>query len=409
MTTKSIKTLPVVEKWDCHGCGHCCRRTTILLDDNDLQTLHEQKWQDHPDFSGVRTVVRQGFGGHRVLGKKADGSCVFLTSEGRCRIHELHGAEAKPSVCRMFPLQLVSLGKYSYLTTRRSCPSAAADRGRPLDEHVRSVKNSGFVDRFELSRATPPAIVRGAVRTWPEFLVAAEALTRLMTDERFPPVRRIIHALRFCELLSQCKLRRVKEESWQELIEILETSSQENSGDYFRDRQAPSRGTALLFRQLGVHYVRSHPGFTPARGWREQWRLVRMLAKFARGKGSVPALHAELPAASFDDLEQPLGPLAEEVARPLNRFFETQATSKQYAMVMPRQSLVESFRSLALTYPMGLWLLRLGIGDREPLAEEMIDVVVALEGGQGLPALARAATAMAGTQQLERVVAWYAR
>lgn len=78
-----------------------------------------------------------------------------------------------------------------------------------------------------------------------------------------------------------------------------------------------------------------------------------------------------------------------------------------------KRSLVASYRSLALLYPIGLWLLRLAIGDREPTATDVVNIVVnivvALERGQGLTGLPRAATAMANTQQLERVIAWYAR
>jgi lysine-N-methylase len=40
----SVVTLPIVEHWDCHGCGNCCRSTIIPLNDVDLRKLREQKW-----------------------------------------------------------------------------------------------------------------------------------------------------------------------------------------------------------------------------------------------------------------------------------------------------------------------------------------------------------------------------
>ena len=41
------------------------------------------------------------------LSHRPDGSCVFLSDQGRCRIHERHGYEAKPLPCRLFPFVLV--------------------------------------------------------------------------------------------------------------------------------------------------------------------------------------------------------------------------------------------------------------------------------------------------------------
>jgi lysine-N-methylase len=405
-----IRTLPVVEKWDCHSCGQCCRGTTIPLDDKDRAKLRKQQWGDHADFRGVRTVVRESLlGGRHVLAKKSDGSCVFLSDENRCRIHELHGAQAKPALCRMFPFQLISLDSFAYLTPRRSCPSAAADRGRPLDEHLVHLKRSALEVRSAVSETAPPAVVRGARRSWRAFLGAADVLARLTTDERWPLVRRLVHGLQFCELMAECKLARVKEKSWRELMQSLEAAATQGAGELFRDRQPPSRSTASLFRQAGVHYIRSHPGFPSTGQWRERWWMMWISARFVRGKGPVPLIHPEFPATTFQMLERPLGPLAEDVSRPLVRYFETHAISKQYAVMGGKRSLVETYRALVLTYPVALWLLRWAIGQRNTTLNDVVNIVVALERGQGMTALVGSASAMANSQQLQRLVAWYAR
>jgi lysine-N-methylase len=405
-----IKTLPLLENWECRGCTYCCRGTTVPLDKTDLAKLREQQWDKTPELAGVKTVVRETLlGGRRVLAKRPDGSCVFLTDEGRCRIHELHGLEAKPAVCRMFPFQLVRLDRFAYLTPRRSCPSASAGQGRPVSEYLARLKKSGLVGQFTPSEAAPPAVTRGARRNWREFLAAADALTRLMTDERLPVVRRLVHGLQFCTLLDHCRLAKAKEESVPELMEMLETAAPENAGDFFRDRQPPSPAAGSLLRQVGVHYIRSHPGFQAGGSWRERWQLMWMSTSFARGKGQTPPIHPDFPATPFDQLERPLGPLDESIALPLYRFFETYGASKQYALANRRQPLVKSFRALAFTYPIALWLLRLAIGEREPTQADVVNIVVALERGQGMAAVSRAASAIASMQQLERLVAWYAR
>lgn len=420
----SLRTLPIVEKWECRGCGHCCRGTTVALDERDLKTLKEQEWDKHPEFRGVKTVVRERhFGGRHVLAKRADGRCVFLSDEGRCRIHEMHGPDAKPAICRMFPLQLVPLGDFAYLTTRRSCPTAAVDEGRPLIEHLRELKRSDLASRLTTSAAAPPPIVQGGRRSWRDFLAAADVLQRLMVDDRMPMVRRLVHGLQFCSRLEECRVPPVGENAWPELMQCLGASAAEGAGQYFQDRTPPSLATALLFRLLGVHYIRSHPSFRIARGkgfqpatstdWKPvplgRLRILGVMARFARGKGTLPAINPQFPAATFKSLEEPLGPLSPDVAHPLNRYFETHAASKQYAVVGTRRPLVESFRALAFKYPIALWLLRLVSTGREPITRDMVDIVVALERGHGLTALGRGTMAMAGKRELERLIAWYAR
>jgi hypothetical protein len=331
----------------------------------------------------------------------------------------------------MFPLQLVPLGDFAYLTTRRSCPTAAVDEGRSLNEHLRELKQSGLASRFATGAVDPPPIVRGGRRGWRDFLAAADVLARLTTDERVPMVRRLVHGLQFCALLEECRVSRVVEKAWSELLQCLEAAAVEGAGEFFRDRRPPARSTAFLFRLLGVHYIRSHPGFLSAREMgfqpvgtrtiqpvdqaggkanpRGRWHMLRAMARFARGQGTVPAIHPQFPDAAFESLEEPVGPLSPEVAQPLNRYFETHAASKQYAVVGTHRPLVENFRALAFKYPIALWLLRLASGGREPTKSDMVDIVVALERGHGLTALGRAAMAMAGKRELERLIAWYAR
>ncbi|MHC4405438.1 MAG: YkgJ family cysteine cluster protein, partial [Planctomycetota bacterium] len=206
-----IRTSPLEECWDCHACSICCRGSIIPLDADERKRLREQAWHEHADFRGVRIIQRKGLLIRRYrLAKRKDGSCVFLTPEGRCRIHLEHGPEAKPLVCRMFPFQLVPLETFAFLTLRRSCPSAAADRGGPVEQQRRNVLRLAE-KRPELLRAVrPPPIAGRHQRPWNDVLRAAEAIERLMLDERYPIVRRVAHGLAFCDLLEKCRLDRLE-------------------------------------------------------------------------------------------------------------------------------------------------------------------------------------------------------
>jgi lysine-N-methylase len=406
--TLPLRALPIVEQWSCQGCGICCRGSIIPLSDDDLAKLAAQRWDQHEQFRGVRITEREALvGGGRVLAKRADGSCIFLTDAGRCTIHELHGAEEKPGVCRMFPLQLVPLEKFAYLTPRRSCPTAAADEGPPIEQQLAEAKRSGL---FRRPASRPPLLVAGVRRDWPDWLKAAEALGRIVGDTRLPLVRRLVHGLHFCTLLENCQLQQVDDANYRELIDLLERGAAGVAGQYFTERAPPAKAAASLFRQAAAHYLRVHPGFRATNSWRERWRIMWMSLAFTRGRGQVPPIHPEFPPATFDALERPLGPLPADVMRPLDRFFETHTASQQYAVVgAGGRSLVENFRALALSFPLALWMLRLAIGERPPTQTDIVNIVVALERGRGMPAISRSATVMSGTHDLERLIAWYAR
>ncbi len=254
-----LHTLPIIEQWDCHLCTACCRDTTIQLNADDLQRLEQQRWDKHPEYRGVR-FVRRSFllGGAAVLNHRADGCCVFLTEAGRCRIHEVFGADAKPFMCRLFPLQVVKTDREALATVVRSCPSAAADRGRPVGEHLGFLKRLVGDADASVTAAAPPIVGR-TQRSWDDFYCVAGAVERIVADDRLPLVRRLVHGVRFCNLLAQCKWKRVETAAVSELVEVLEDLSGRDLGELFRDRQPPTKRTARLFRRLGGAF---HPVFS---------------------------------------------------------------------------------------------------------------------------------------------------
>jgi hypothetical protein len=261
----------------------------------------------------------------------------------------------------------------------------------------------------------PPEIVPGTRRNWKDTLCVSSALERLLTDSRYPLVRRLVHGLQFCDLLAQCRLKKVDSEQLAELVQMLAAAAEEGAAQLFGDRPAPSRAAGTLLRQAASEYVRLHPAYVARTGWRERWQMFRAAFSFARGQGDVPALNTAFPATTFAKLEQPLGRLVAEVYRPLDLYFESLVISKQYALVgRLGWSLVESFRALALSHPVGLWLLRYACGERTPANNDALHIITALDRGQGYaPLLGRTHKSrlrtLAKLGELPKLVAWYAR
>jgi hypothetical protein len=193
------------------------------------------------------------------------------------------------------------------------------------------------------------------------------------------------------------------------LIEALEQLACSDAAHLFQDRKQPAKRTSRLFRRLGAHFIRCVPGGKPTRALGDQWRVMRLSGQLARGASMLPELHPRFPAIALEQLERPLGPLGGEVLQPLNRFYQVHAVSKRYALGAPGGSLVDSVRRLAFAFPMSLWMLRWLAANREPTANDMVQIVVALERGIVLPALNGATRYLAASGELERLIAWYGR
>jgi lysine-N-methylase len=388
----------------------------VVLNQGDLERIRRQGWEKDPDFRSKKFLVRLGLFDRRYrLAQGNDGRCVFQDDDKLCRIHKKFGYEAKPHVCRMAPLQLVPLENMAYVTLRRYCPSAAADSGRSLQEQLDELgellKRSGE----EPLPSRPPALTPRHRRPWKDAEALNGSLSRLILDKRFPLVRRLVHGLKLCDLLNTCKLRQFKGQRLVELLSMLENPAIEESASSFSNRVGPSRQAGKLFRQTILEYLCLHPDFAGEYSWGERWRLISAAFRFGRGRGAIPQLHLPFAATSFESQERSLGPLGETVLKPFNSYFETAVLSWRYAMLKRSGwSMVESFWDLALSYCVGMWVLRLACTEREPTVEDVIRVVMMLDRGQTHASLSgyrhrlRVRT-LTHDDQLARLAVWYAR
>lgn len=411
-----LATLPMAERWDCHQCGICCYGSIVRLSEQDRERLRQQGWDKHPDFRGTPIVIREGwFSSQYHLAQRDDGSCVFLMPDGLCRIHKELGFEAKPLLCQMFPRQIIPLGDRAVLTIRRACPSAAQDLGRPVEEHLSDVRRLADEGKLLEKATAAPAIKRGERRSWKAATKLLRVLERMLRDERYPPVRRIVHGLVLCRLLTEARTRRMNDEKLGELLAVLETMAPDEAAPLFAERKPLTRIGGVLFRQIGLEYVRLHPQVRIHNTWAERWKMVRFGLAMVRATGKVPSLSEKFSPVEFSALEEPLGVLDPQVYRPFARYIETLVASFQYALARRAGwSIVESFQSLALTYPLGLWMMRWVCSGRTPEIEDAADLVTTLDRGQGYIPLSgfRQRTRLnmlANSGDLARAVIWYAR
>ena len=132
-------TLPILQNWNCHNCGGCCRQHQIEITEAERQRIIDQKWTTADGVSPDQAIVRMGAGRYR-LGHQPDGACVFLNENGLCRIHAKFGEMGKPLACRVYPYAFHPAGKSVAVSLRFSCPSVVKNAGRPLSQQQPEIR-----------------------------------------------------------------------------------------------------------------------------------------------------------------------------------------------------------------------------------------------------------------------------
>ena len=154
-----------------------------------------------------------------------------------------------------------------------------------MEEHLPAIRELAEKRPSDPRPPLLPPLTPGHRGSWSDFLRATDAIERLLLDQRYPLVRRIVHGLLFCDLLQRCRLSRLSSPNLDELLAMLETSAVEEAGDFFSRRRRPNRTGAVLFRQTALEYVRLHPSFVIEQSWRERWRMIVLAAAFCAGGG----------------------------------------------------------------------------------------------------------------------------
>jgi lysine-N-methylase len=289
-------------------------------------------------------------------------------------------------------------------------------RGRPVVEHIDELRKL-LPSNFDRLQSRPPAIIAGHRRDWVDTRRVTDVLERMMCDVRYPMVRRIVHVLEVCDLLADCKPRKlhaIASADFAELVRVAGESACETAGEWFRERLSPARGAATAFRQAAGETLRLHHGVPSRPRWSERLRMLRTVLAITRGKGRTPPLVPDFLRRDFADLERPLGALDLEMIRPLDDYFQTLTASLRYCTLAYRGwSVVEGVRALALQYPIALWAWRWACGS-ELSSEKLIPIIGCLDRAHTVSALTgwrhrRRCDVLAVNGQLQRLVAWYAR
>jgi lysine-N-methylase len=423
----SLHPLPLIQNWDCHGCGDCCREYHVGISEAERQRIVDQGWEKEPEFQGLPLFRRYGPPWRRTtaINQHKDGTCIFLSKDQRCRIHERFGSEAKPLPCRLYPFVIIPAGNQWRIGMRFACPSAASNRGRKANEHLVGMQTqlAELLVREELGDRPaspielglgPPNLQGWRKVSWSDLDQFIDALSAIVRNSADPMELRIRKLLSLTRLCRNARFDTIQGTRLKEFLNILTASLDADTPRDPASLPPPGWIGRVLFRQALAVYTRKDQG--RKRGLSRKGRVALLLAacRFVWGSGPVPKLHAGLPDGEFERLEERAGPLPCEAEQVLERYYTVKVESLQFCgRANFRVGFWEGVESLALTYPITMWLRRL-FGHLPPV-EAVQSALTVMDDHFGfnrvLGSLRQRISfrILARGGELDRLVAWYSR
>jgi lysine-N-methylase len=411
-----VRSLPVLQNWDCHGCSDCCRTYAVPVSREERERIEAQGWDREPGFAGVDLFI--SVKGNTSLAHRPGGGCVFLNDDGRCRIHAKFGSAAKPLACRAYPFVLVPGGDHWRVGLRFTCPSVAENKGRPMGEHASDAAAYGaeLEPRGRPAELPPPPLQSGQIVSWPDLHRITKAIGEIVSTPDVPMEHKLRHVLALARQLRKLVFDKVTGQRLSELLEMLTEASAEEVETNARV-PVPRWVGRTVFRQLAAIHTRVDLG--PNRGtMTESGWFGRMFAgyRFAWGGGVVPPVNGLLPAGvRFEDAERSAGPLPKESEELFARYFRVKLDSFQFAGAINfHLPYWTGLDSLVLIFPMALWLARLLTTAERPRAVAIREALRIVDDSYCFNALLKGKLA-GGLRSLDikaelpRLVAHYAR
>jgi lysine-N-methylase len=413
-----IRDLPVVQNWDCHSCSDCCRIEAVITDE-EKHRIEALDLANDPEIAPKPWFARLGRGSKKwTLTHRPDGGCVFLTTANRCRLQERFGADVKPFVCRLFPFILVPAGNHWRVGMRFSCPSAAANRGRPVADAEKDLVQLSQLLEQHLGRsadsAPAPLLQAGHQLPWPDVCRVVQVLIEMVQDRSDRLERRLRRCLAVARVCEQKPFYSLQGEKLSKYLRAVCSGVEADVPRQPTDVPVPDMllGGILFRALLAIYSRRDRDVYGATRIGKRLGRVVDGW-RFVRGRGRVPRVNEFLPETSFEAVEQCKG-LLPELDETLERYYVVKLNSLQFCgppnFDLP---LWAGLGSLVLTLPMILWLRR-AFTDVSPVkaVQQAIQVVDDHFGGNpmlGFPHIQYLVRILAQRGELERLVAWYSR
>ncbi len=336
------------QRFDCRGCTNCCRDLVVHLTRRDIDAIDRQNWTGRIEGPAYVRLGRE-----TVLNHRPDGGCVFLSADGKCRIHSDYGAEAKPLACRLYPFTLEPESGALQVGIRFDCPTVARNDGALLSSHRPSLTTlaremtEAMPDHFAAA-TTPTLLTPGRPLSERELDDVVKRLDRLLAAEHIPLSARLRQLCTLTDTLGQARLGAIRDERLAELLDLLTADAEAEETDL---DPADGRQRKLLRQHAFAHMehitlAQARASFIASLSYRwGQFQRSRQIANAADGV----AARAETIASGTDT----------ESSRLVTRYLRARVlTHSAFGSAYYGWSVLDGMRSLILAVATIGWIAR---------------------------------------------------
>lgn len=336
------------QRFDCRGCTNCCRDLVVHLTRRDIDAIDRQNWAGKIEGPAYVRLGRE-----TVLNHRPDGGCVFLSPDGKCRIHSEFGAEAKPLACQLYPFTLEPESGALQVGIRFDCPTVARNDGVHLSSHrpalttLARAMNEAMPEHFAEPR-TATLLTPGRPLSERELDDVVKRLDRLLAAEHVPLSIRLRQLCNLTDTLGQARLVAIRDERLAELLDLLTGDAEAEEADL---DPADGRQRKLLRQHAFAHMehitlAQARASFIASLSYRwGQFQRSRQIANAADGA----AARAETIASGTDT----------ESSRFVTRYLRARVlTHSAFGSAYYGWSVLDGMRSLILAVATIGWLAR---------------------------------------------------
>ena len=383
--------LPVIQNWSCHNCGGCCREHLIEITEDEKRRIEKQRWTQADGVSVDPPVIQKTGPGRYRLSHQPDGSCVFLDDRGLCRIHSKFGEQEKPLACRVYPYAFHPRDRRITASLRFGCPSVVQNVGASVEDQRPGLQQlCNQVTSGRQTKIEPPVMHGAELLPWPDVNQVLEALDASFQDTSVNFTVRLLRTLEWMNLVGQSQFETVRGARLKDYLQLLLDASCRAQPDNDLPLLRPSRMGRMMFRQLAAQMARHDTDQLARGGLLTRLSLLRSVLRITTAVGRVPALgeptsvitaFGALPdrPVAFSQLENEYEGRQPAIDELFERYFRVKIQGVHFCGVAGYGlSMVDGFRSLALMYPVTMWLARWRAARRDHTEVELADVQAAL-------------------------------
>lgn len=355
--------LPTIQNWNCHNCSGCCREHGIFITETEKRRIESQNWvQSGCIAANTPTILlEKSLLGQPVyrLAQQADGACVFLDEQGLCRIHGKFGEAAKPLACRIYPYAFHPKGGGVTVSLRFSCPSVTQNLGKSITRQAQEIREiAELVVPKNRSMSPPPVLVEKTQLNWKETLEIVQRLDASMADPSVSITLKLLRTLFWLNLVQQTNYQKIRGDRLSELLELL-TEAAPAEVPELPEAVPPSRLAKMQFRLMAGRYSRKDTFASMDKSWKGRVKLLSAAMSLCFGSGEIPELLPGRKGHRFAELEGEFGDLPEASEELLTRYFRIKIQGMHFCgPAFYNSSLIAGFHTLALVFPITMWIAR---------------------------------------------------